>query len=71
VFFAGDTCYTEARGDDDATIWHFRHESRATTPPVWIQNLIIPPLSGLAKILGVRAYHARWDSRTTTSESSP
>jgi mannose-6-phosphate isomerase-like protein (cupin superfamily) len=51
-----------------ATIWHFRHESRATAPPIWIQNLILPPLSALAKIFGVRAYHDRWDSRTTTSE---
>jgi mannose-6-phosphate isomerase-like protein (cupin superfamily) len=51
-----------------ATVWHFRHESRATVPPIWLQNLILPPLSGLAKIFGVRAYHARWDSRTTTSQ---
>jgi mannose-6-phosphate isomerase-like protein (cupin superfamily) len=50
-----------------ATIWHFRHESRVTTPPIWLQNLILPPLSGLAKIFGVRPYYARWDSRTTTS----
>ena len=54
-----------------ATVWHFRHESRATAPPIWIQNLILPPLWALAKIFGVRAYHARWDSRTTTSEPDP
>ena len=48
-----------------ATVWRFRHESRATVPPIWLQNLILPPLSGLAKIFGVRAYHARWDSRTS------
>jgi mannose-6-phosphate isomerase-like protein (cupin superfamily) len=51
-----------------ATIWHFRRESRATAPPIWMQNLILPPLWALAKLFGVRAYHDRWDSRTTTSE---
>jgi mannose-6-phosphate isomerase-like protein (cupin superfamily) len=46
-----------------ATCWHFRDESRATAPPVRIQNLILPPLAALAKLFGVRAYHDRWDSR--------
>jgi hypothetical protein len=46
-----------------ATVWHFRRESRATSPPIWAQNLILPPLSALAKIFGVRPYHDRWDSR--------
>lgn len=46
-----------------ATCWHFRHESRATAPPIWIQNLILPPLAVLAKLVGVRPYHDRWDSR--------
>jgi mannose-6-phosphate isomerase-like protein (cupin superfamily) len=54
-----------------ATIWHFRHESRATAPPIWKQNLILPPLWVLAKMFGVRAYYDRWDSRTTTSEPIP
>lgn len=48
-----------------ATIWRFRHESRATAPPIWIQNLVLPPLAALAKLFGVRAYHDRWDSRNT------
>ena len=48
-----------------ATCWHFRHESRATSPPIWIQNLVLPPLAPLAKLFGVRAYHDRWDSRDT------
>ena len=42
-----------------ATLWHFRHESRVTSPPIWVQNLILPPLSGLAKVLGVRPYYDR------------
>ena len=46
-----------------ATLWHFRHESRATSPPIWLQNLILPPLAALAKIFGVHPYYDRWDSR--------
>ena len=46
-----------------ATCWYFRHESRATAPPIWIQDLILPPLAALAKLFGVRPYHDRWDSR--------
>jgi quercetin dioxygenase-like cupin family protein len=46
-----------------ATFWRFRHESRATTPPIWAQNLILPPLWVLAKAFGVRPYHDDWDSR--------
>jgi mannose-6-phosphate isomerase-like protein (cupin superfamily) len=45
-----------------ATFWHFRHESRATSPPIWLQNVVLPPLWALAKIFGVRPYYARWDS---------
>jgi quercetin dioxygenase-like cupin family protein len=47
-----------------ATLWHFRHESRVTSPPVWVQNVILPPLSALARLFGVRAYEERWDSRS-------
>ncbi len=45
-----------------ATLWYFRRESRVTSPPVWVQNLILPPLSALAKLFGVRAYRQHWDS---------
>lgn len=55
-----------------ATVWHFRHESRVTSPPLWLQNLILPPLWALAKVCHVRPYHNRWDSQTTpTSELTP
>jgi quercetin dioxygenase-like cupin family protein len=47
-----------------ATFWHFRHESRVTSPPIAVQNLILPPLAALARIFGVRPYYHRWDSRT-------
>ena len=46
-----------------ATFWHFRHESRVTSPPIWAQNLFLPPLWALAKVFGVRSYYERWDSR--------
>ena len=50
------------------TFWHFRHESRVTSPPAWIQNLILPPLWALARALGKRPYYDRWDSRTDTEQ---
>ncbi len=46
-----------------ATFWHFRREIRATSPPIWAQNLLLPPLAALAKVFGVHPYHERWDSR--------
>jgi quercetin dioxygenase-like cupin family protein len=46
-----------------ATFWHFRHESRATSPPVWVQDIVLPPLWLLAKVVGKRPYYGRWDSR--------
>jgi quercetin dioxygenase-like cupin family protein len=36
-----------------ATIWRCRHESRATAPPIWVQNVILPPLATLARLSGV------------------
>jgi hypothetical protein len=47
-----------------ATFWHFRHESRATSPPIWAQNVFLPPLAVLARLFGVQPYYERWDSRT-------
>jgi quercetin dioxygenase-like cupin family protein len=47
-----------------ATFWYFRGESRVTSPPIKLQNLILPPLSVLAKAFGVRPYYDRWDSGT-------
>jgi quercetin dioxygenase-like cupin family protein len=46
-----------------ATLWHFRDENRVTSPPAWVQNLILPPLSALAKVFGVRPYYDRWDTQ--------
>lgn len=46
-----------------ATLWHFRHESRPTSPPIWVQNLVLPPLSMLAQVFGVHPHYDRWDTR--------
>ena len=60
---------TDARGAPrnplqlGATFWHFRHESRVTSPPIWVQNLMLPPLWVLARAVGVRSYYDRWDTR--------
>ena len=48
-----------------ATFWHFRHKSRVTSPPVWIQNLMLPTLALLATALGVKPYYESWDSRVS------
>jgi hypothetical protein len=34
-----------------------------TSPPIWVQNLMLPTLWMLAKALGVKPYYPRWDSR--------
>ena len=49
-----------------ATFWHFRHESRATSSPIWIQDIVLPPLWALAKVFGKRAYYDHWDTSTGT-----
>jgi len=51
-----------------ATLWHFRRENRVTSPPTWVQSLVIPPLAALAKVFGVQGYRATWDSHVAASE---
>jgi mannose-6-phosphate isomerase-like protein (cupin superfamily) len=46
-----------------ATFWHFRRESRVTSPPIWAHNLMLPPLWAMAKVFGVRPYYDSWDSQ--------
>jgi quercetin dioxygenase-like cupin family protein len=56
-----------------ATLWYFREENRVTSPPRWLQNLILPPTAALARIFGVRPYYSRWDTRQAvhTPEATP
>jgi hypothetical protein len=44
-------------------MWYFRRESRVTAPPIWVQNLILPPLSTLAKLFRVPPYYEHWNSQ--------
>ena len=53
------------------TFWHFRRESRVTSPPVWLQNIVLPPLWALARVFGRRAYYDHWDSRTDEAPAGP
>jgi quercetin dioxygenase-like cupin family protein len=46
-----------------STFWHFRHESRPTLPAIWAQNIVLPPLWIIAKILRMPPYYEHWDSR--------
>jgi quercetin dioxygenase-like cupin family protein len=50
-----------------ATLWYFRRENRVTSPPGWVQNVVLPPLAALAKVFGVRPYYERWDSRIAST----
>ncbi len=54
-----------------ATFWHFRHESRVTSPPIGLQNLMLPPLWAVAKAFGVRPHYTRWDSRIRAADRPP
>ena len=39
-----------------------------TSPPTWLQNLMLPPLSLLAKAYGVRPYYDHWDTLVPATE---
>jgi quercetin dioxygenase-like cupin family protein len=54
-----------------ATFWAFRHDIRATTPPVWLQNIMLPLLAGAAHVAGVEATRATWSSRLADDEVAP
>jgi quercetin dioxygenase-like cupin family protein len=54
-----------------ATFWHFRHESRVTSPPIGLQNLMLPPLWAVARAFGVRPYYDRWDTRIRDVDRPP
>lgn len=45
-----------------ATFWLFRDEIRATSPPLWLQNLMLPPLAFCARIAGVQGMRPHWSS---------
>lgn len=51
-----------------ATFWAFRDDIRATSPPIWLQNIMLPVLAGAARIAGVRPMRPEWISRLGDSE---
>ena len=54
-----------------ATFWYFRNDIRATAPPIWLQNLFLPILSGLASMRGIVAERPEWDSRLPDDAPNP
>lgn len=54
-----------------ATVWRFRRESRVTSPPIPVQNIVLPTLSALAKLFGVGGYQGSWDSRVSGPQRKP
>lgn len=45
-----------------ATFWGFRRDIRATRPPIWLQNIFLPILAGVAGIARVHKTRPEWDS---------
>lgn len=54
-----------------ATFWAFRNDIRATSPPIWLQNIFLPILAGAAKIARVPATRPEWSSRLPESAPAP
>ena len=53
-----------------ATFWAFRNDIRATSPPIWLQNLLLPALAGIAKVAGVPPMRPEWSSLLPIGESA-
>jgi quercetin dioxygenase-like cupin family protein len=47
-----------------ATFWYFRDDIRVTSIPIWVQNLLLPPLAAIARLTGVEPTYPRWSSRS-------
>ena len=54
-----------------ATFWHFRNDLRATAPPLWLQNIMLPVLALAARAAGVPAERPQWDSRLAAGADAP
>ncbi|MFM8793073.1 MAG: hypothetical protein ACKOFX_11525, partial [Solirubrobacterales bacterium] len=46
-----------------STFWFFRNDIRATSVPVWLQNVMFPPLAALAWLFRIKPTYPRWSSR--------
>ena len=54
-----------------ATFWAFRNDIRATSPPIWLQNVFLPILAGAAKLARVPATRPEWSSRLPSDAPKP
>ncbi len=45
------------------TFWHFRDDIRVCSPPLWLQNLFLPPLCAIGRAVGMKPYNESWDSK--------
>jgi quercetin dioxygenase-like cupin family protein len=45
------------------TFWHFHNDIRVSSPPLWLQNLFLPPLWAVGRAVGMKPYYERWDSK--------
>jgi quercetin dioxygenase-like cupin family protein len=46
-----------------ATFWYFRNDIRATSVPIWLQNIMLPVLAAIARLTRIRPTYPRWSSR--------
>lgn len=54
-----------------ATFWAFRHDIRATSPPLWLQDLMLPVLAGIARLTGILATRPEWSSLVPEGSPEP
>jgi quercetin dioxygenase-like cupin family protein len=54
-----------------ATFWAFRHDIRATKPPIWLQNIFLPILATAARVAGIEATRPEWSSRLPDDAANP
>jgi quercetin dioxygenase-like cupin family protein len=53
-----------------ATFWFFRHDLVATSPPGWLQPLLLAPLAALSALARVRGYRDEWSSRLPGAQTA-
>jgi len=53
-----------------ATFWAFRDDIRAVSPPIWLQNIMLPILAGAARLARVPPMRPEWTSRLSDGAPS-
>ena len=53
-----------------ATFWAFRNDIRAVSPPIWLQNIMLPILAGAARLARVPPLRPEWISRLPGGDPS-